>query len=245
MNILTTAVPAWVSYSFLIALSVAIYKIAKVAQEGAKNAKFNPKQVNKVFFTVIGFYALFFAYVFVASINGLFSENTLPPKILFITTVPLLLFFSLVVFNLTSFKKIQQHLSLDALVKIHLFRLIGVFFLITNAYGAIPTKFAYIAGIGDILTAVTSIFVAKAIISKKTYAKTLTLGWNIFGICDILSVVISALITTKVSIETGSQGLAEMANFPFCFIPAFAPATILFLHIAVFKKLWAERNGTN
>jgi hypothetical protein len=50
-------------------------------------------------------------------------------------------------------------------------------------------------------------------------------------------VVIAGLITTKFSIENGAQGVLEIANFPFCLIPAFAPATILFVHILIFKKL--------
>jgi hypothetical protein len=121
------------------------------------------------------------------------------------------------------------------------FRLIGVFFLISHAYGAIPAQFAYIAGLGDIATAISSIFVAKAIINKKSYAKPLTIAWNIFGILDIVSVLTTAIITTKISIETGSQDVLEITKFPFCLIPGYAPATILFIHLSIFRKLWNER----
>jgi hypothetical protein len=37
-----------------------------------------------------------------------------------------------------------------------------------------------------------------------------------------------------------TQSLANIAEFPFCFIPAFAPATIIFIHVAIFKKLRKE-----
>ena len=147
-------------------------------------------------------------------------------------------FLLLVVSNSKLHKTLLQNTTLQSLVQLHLFRLIGVFFLITNAYGAIPTKFAYIAGIGDIATALTSVFVSRAIINKKSYSKPLTIAWNIFGILDIVSVLTTAILTTKISIESGSLGVEEMANFPFCLIPAFAPATIIFLHLAIFKKLY-------
>ncbi len=38
-----------------------------------------------------------------------------------------------------------------------------------------------------------------------------------------------------------SQSIVEMAKFPFVWIPAFAPAIIIFMHIAIFKKLKRKR----
>jgi hypothetical protein len=241
MDILTTAVPQWVSILFLLTIPIPIFMIANVAKQGAINANLNDQKVKWIYKAILIFYGLYFTYVSLTSFTGIFLENTLPPKILLYTVFPLLAFFLLVVSNLKLYKTILQNATLQSLVQVHIFRLIGVFFLITNAYGAIPTKFAYIAGIGDIATALTSIFVAKAIINKKSYSKPLTIAWNIFGVLDIVSVLTTAIITTKLSIDTGSQGVTEIANFPFCLIPAFAPATIIFLHLTIFRKLWNER----
>jgi hypothetical protein len=33
------------------------------------------------------------------------------------------------------------------------------------------------------------------------------------------------------------MGVDTLATFPFCIIPAFAPPIILFLHLAIFRKL--------
>lgn len=241
MNILTTAVPQWVSILFLLTIPIPIFMIAKVAKQGAINANVDNQKAKWVYKVILIFYGLYFTCVSLTSFTGVFSENTLLPKILIYTVFPLLAFLLLVVSNLKLYKTILQNATLQSLVQVHLFRLIGVFFLITNAYGAIPTKFAYIAGIGDIATALLSIFVVKAIANKKSYSKSLTIAWNIFGLLDIVSVLTSAIITTKLSIDTGSQGVTEIANFPFCLIPAFAPATIIFLHISIFKKLKMEK----
>jgi hypothetical protein len=241
MNILTTAVPQWVSVLFLLTIPIPIFMIANVAKQSAINTNLDSQKLKLIYRSILIFYGLYFSYVSFASFTDVFLENTLPPKILLYTFFPLLAFLLLVVSNLKLYKTILQNATLQSLVQVHLFRLIGVFFLITNVYGAIPTKFAYIAGIGDIATALLSIFVAKAIANKKTYAKPLTIAWNIFGLLDIVSVLTTAIITTKLSIDTGSQGVTEIANFPFCLIPAFAPATIIFLHLAIFRKLWNER----
>jgi hypothetical protein len=64
--------------------------------------------------------------------------------------------------------------------------------------------------------------------------------WNIVGFWDIVNVVVMAFLTTKWSLDTGSQSLIEMGYFPFSLIAAFAPATIIFLHISIFKKLKME-----
>jgi len=50
-----------------------------------------------------------------------------------------------------------------------------------------------------------------------------------------------AIIFTKISIDRGIQGVEFLAEFPFCFIPAFAPPTIIFLHLLVYRKLSSEK----
>jgi hypothetical protein len=51
-----------------------------------------------------------------------------------------------------------------------------------------------------------------------------------------------ANVLTKISIDTGAMGVDTLAKFPFCFIPAFAPPTIIFLHVSIYKKLAAMKN---
>lgn len=237
MNILSNAVPQWVSILFLTSMLVSIFMIANVAKQGTNNAA----EGKKVLGIVMGFYLLYFVYVGVMSFTGIFQEVTLPPKIFIFTAIPLFIFLNLIS-KTASVKSIIDSIPLKSMVLLHTFRFIGVFFLITNAYGAIPTKFAYIAGIGDISTAILSIFVASAISNQKVYAQKLTFFWNIFGLLDILSVIVSAIVATKHSIDTGSSNdIIEIVTFPFSLIPAFAPATIVFLHICIFKKLKQKR----
>ncbi len=62
-------------------------------------------------------------------------------------------------------------------------------------------------------------------------------AWNIFGALDIITLLVIAVINAKNAIVTGEPGIQEMTIFPFVWFPAFAPATILFLHTAIFRKL--------
>ncbi len=230
-------VPVWISVLFLIAILFPVFMIAGLGRKGGQT----PGQGNKIYGFILGFYFIYLAYVSFACLNGWFDEVSLPPKILKLTMMPLLVFLLLVIFNLPIYKSILSKLELSDLVKVHIFRLVGSFFLILGFFEALPLSIALLAGLGDVITAVSSIFVARAVKENKPYARKLTWAWNTFGLVDILATSATAFILTKLSIETGSQGVDALAAFPFCFIPAFAPATIIFLHISIYRKLLAKK----
>lgn len=229
---LSSQVPILFSVLFLLAFIFPIAMVARLAGKGGiKNGPW----------LVAGFYTIYLAVVSIASHFGFFDEVMLPPKIVLTTTLPLAVLVT-IIFGTKACKKANAMLELEDLVKVHIFRLIGSTFLILFFYELLPKPFALIAGIGDVLTAVSSVFVAKAIRNQKNYARKLTYVWNTFGLMDILITSAMAIIFTKISIDNGVQGVEFLAEFPFCFIPAFAPPTIIFLHLLVFRKLhWLKK----
>jgi hypothetical protein len=233
----TTSIPTWVSLSFTLLFPIAIFMIAYTAKNAAIRANLPAKQASNIFRVIVGFYGIFLLYCSLMSFTGIFRVNALPPRILLCTTVPLILFYVFVVSRTQIFKTLLWHVTLQSLIRIHIFRLIGAYFLITYMYGALPKSFAFIGGIGDIFAAVTAIFVANAIEKGRPYSRKLAFAWNIVGIVDIVNVIVAAFVTTRLSLLDGSPGLIEFGSFPFCWIPAFAPATILFLHVTIFRKL--------
>lgn len=239
MDYFTDALPKWISIAFLVAITIPVYLVAYLAKTGMKNLM-TSKQASNYFYGIIGFYFVYFIYVTIACFKGLFAHNSLPPRIMVISALPLLLFYIGIILNLPMTKKILKNIELTTLVSVHLFRLIGSFFVIMGLYQAIPKTFAFIAGFGDILIALSSIAVATALMNKRSYAKKLTWIWNTLGLIDILGTSFMAFWFTKQSIETGSLGVTVLTEFPFCFIPSFAPATIIFLHICIYKKLLSK-----
>jgi hypothetical protein len=234
-------VPTWVSISFSFVFPITIYFIAITIKNGAINAQIVDSQADKLFWRVVLFFALYFTYVTGLAFTGLLSVNTLPPRVFIYTAIPLLIFLFGFIFSKPIFWKILDGIPLQSLVKLHTFRFVGVYFLIATYYNALPSHFAILAGLGDMATAFGAIFIAKAIERNKTWSRKATLIWNIFGFWDIVSVIVSAILTTRYSIQhSDSQGIIEMAKFPFVWIPAFAPGIIIFMHIAIFKKLKRE-----
>lgn len=225
-------VPVIFSILFLFVFMFPVVMIARLAKKG---------KVKNGFWLVLGFYISYLIIVAIASFNGFFDDVMLPPKVVLTTTLPLAIFVT-IIYSTKICKKANTILKLEDLVKIHLFRLIGSTFIILFLYDLLPPVFALFAGIGDLLTALSSIFVAKAIRNKKNYARKLTYIWNTFGLIDILITSAMAIIFTKISIDNSIQGVEFLAEFPFCFIPAFAPPTIIFLHLLVFRKLsWLKK----
>ena len=238
MDYLTALLPQWVSILFLITIPIPVYLVGHLGKKGFLEFS-TERRANTYFYGIIGFYFLYFLYVTLACFRGLFAQNSLPPRIMVLTALPLLAFYVILVLNLPLAKRVLQHIALSNIVRIHLFRLIGSFFLIMGFYQVVPKAFALGAGLGDIFIALSSIIVGNALIKGRSYAKKLTWLWNTLGLLDILMTSFMAFWFTKQTIETGSLGVNVLTEFPFCFIPAFAPATIIFLHICIYKKLLA------
>lgn len=237
MTIFSSSVPVWVSLIFMVIFPTYVIFISTTVKKSGINNLIGEAKTKKINNSILLFGFTYLLVVSIISFTDFFKVNTLPPRILVTSTLPLLLFYMLFISQTSTYKTIIKTISLQSLVRLNVFRLIGVFFLITHYYGALPKYFAITGGLGDMFAAVTAIFVAYALDKKKAYALKLTFVWNIIGLLDIINVAISAIIATRLSLTTGSQSVVEIASFPFVWIPALAPATIIFIHISIFRKL--------
>ncbi|BDD04827.1 hypothetical protein [Aureibacter tunicatorum] len=235
MEVSTTQVPLWLSILFIISFAtIPVLIISNAGKTAYEKANLNGSVIKK---QITLFYWAYFLVVSLASLTGFFTVNALPPRMVAYVMVPLFLFYVLAVQKSRWFRIIFDNIKLDQLIFIHSFRFIGVFFFLAYAYGALPKQFAYIGGSGDIISAILVFPVILAIKKQKTYAKAMAIAWNIIGLLDIIFVISTAFIVTKAALETGNEGVAQFGTFPFSLIPAFAPATIVFLHLITFKKI--------
>lgn len=236
MDLSITQVPVWVSALFIICFStIPVYLIVNAIKSAYKNGdnKINPTINKKIFL----FYSCYFIIIALVSLTGFFEKNVIPPRIIIFTAIPLFLFYLFYVQKTKWFKFVFEHIKLEQLISIHLFRFVGVFFFLAYYYDSIPKEFAYIGGSGDILTAVLAIPVVLVLKKGISFAKELVWVWNIIGLLDIISVLTTATILTRIAVENSEPGVQQFGTFPFSWIPAFAPATILFLHLLIFRKL--------
>jgi hypothetical protein len=225
-------VPDWIKILFLLAIPFPIILTVFLI----KSAFPKPESV-LVYRKALLFFVIYVTYVSLLGFLGVFSTVLFPPLVILLTTVPFAFFLFLYVAKTSFFKEFIANVALDKLVQVHIFRLIGVFFIILCCYDALPKWFSLIAGIGDMVTAIASLWIAHMIRKKHTNYLKITWVWNTFGLIDIIFTAVSANVLTKLSIDRGIMGVDTLAMFPFWYIPAIAPALIMFLHFATYQKL--------
>lgn len=231
MNLHISYMPLWAIVLFIPIFLYCIYFLTQPVKLAALNAGFIPQRAAKIQTFLLVFYILYLAYASVLAISGVMDVNALPPRAMLYAGIPLTVFLFAYVGNTKIYKQLLHSISLEALIRLHVFRLAGAFFILLYIYHTLPARFAFFAGLGDVITAIFAIPVARMVKDQRPGWKTVLHIWNLFGIMDIVDLLTVAVIT-------GNNGnLREMAVFPFVWFPAFAPATILFLHAAVYRKL--------
>lgn len=229
-------IPEWINLAFLILIPLPFILISRLVWKASQQIA-QPM----LWFGVPVFFILYLAYLYTASVLGWFHVVSFPPRVLLLSTFPYAFLLFGWVQHLKATRQLIESTLAEDWIRLHLFRVVGGFFILLAVHDALPRPFAFIAGFGDVLTALSSLFVARALEQKKTYAPRLAMAWNLFGTVDILFTAIAANVLTRLSIDTGSMGVDSLAYFPFCIIPAFAPPTILFLHWVIFKKIRSLR----
>ena len=229
--------PVWAIGFFILSFFCSLGFIANRVKQAAVNAGMTAGKARNIQYGVFGFYIAYLAYVSILSLKGVFDNNSIPPSVMVFCAIPLMIILFGIIGNTQLFKKLLRSITLESLVAIHMFRLVGVFFIILYSYRLLPTEFAFSAGMGDIITAVLAFPVARMVLKGKSWSIPAVYAWNILGIMDILSLLVIAALNVKHDILTGGHSQREMTIFPFVWFPAFAPATILFLHTVVFRKL--------
>jgi hypothetical protein len=231
-----SGMPLWAVILFIASFLYSIAFITKPAKQAALDSGMTPRKSRNIQIGIFGFYFVYLVYVSVFALKGVFDVNSLPPKVMVWAGMPLMVILFGFIGNTGLFKTLLRSITLESLIAVHIFRVVGVFFIILYCYHLLPAKFAFSAGLGDIITAILALPVAKMVSRGNPWRITAVYAWNIFGILDVIDLLVIAVII-------GANGnLREMTVFPFVWFPAFAPATILFLHTAVFRKLHQLKN---
>ena len=224
--------PIWLKLCFLAVIPTPMLMVSFLVR-----SVFRKQQRSKNFISTLAFFAIYTTYVILLGSIGFFNKVFFPPIVLLLTTLPFACILFLYIAKTERFALFIQNVSLYQLISIHIFRLIGLFFILLALYDILPKWFALIAGTGDILTAVSSIWISKYANKQRPNYRSIVWLWNTFGLVDILFTAVSANVLTKLSIDRGIMGVDTLAMFPFYLIPAIAPPLIIFLHYCTYLKL--------
>ena len=119
------------------------------------------------------------------------------------------------------------------LIGVQTYRVAGLIFLWPFlAHGALPAGFALPAGIGDALTGLLAPLVAWAVARNRPGARALAVGWNLFGMLDLMVAPAAAVLAQSTNV----------ARFPLVIIPLFVgPPLGILTHIYSLRNLYATQ----
>lgn len=127
--------------------------------------------------------------------------------------------------------------SLRPLVLYHTVRFVGIVFLVMEAAGSLPAEWAIPAGWGDIAAAVGALAVAFfALPVRGRGSRWAVLGWNVFGLIDILAVLIGGIRLARTDVSL----LQPLTELPLALLPLFIVPLVLVSHGLIFWRLWRE-----
>ena len=221
MQTYISAMPLWAIVLFIAAFMYSIAFIAKPAGQAALDAGMSQADARNIRVGIFGFYTVYLVYVSIFSLKGIFAINTLPPRIFVWATLPLAIILFVIVGNTGLFKKLLRSVTLESLIRLHTFRILGAFFIILYFYHLLPAGMAFAGGLGDIITALLAVPVANMVAKKKPGSITAVYAWNILGMLDIVNVMVIAVMNAMKSMNNAGPGELEMTIFPFVWFPAF------------------------
>lgn len=120
-----------------------------------------------------------------------------------------------------------------AILRVHLLRFIGFWFLALHAQGRLPAEFAERAGWGDVLAAAGA--GALLLLSPGTVFRRALAAWNWIGLADLVVAVGTAgwLNLTR----PGSMN--ELAGLPLCLVPLWIVPVLVTSHLELFRRAGA------
>lgn len=146
-----------------------------------------------------------------------------------------------------SFRTFADRLSLTLLVGSHLWRLVGVGFLIAWLTGDLPAGFAIPEGLGDIAAAAGALALLPSLV-KGTVSRRWLLAWNVFGFVDLISAITMGILYSNSPLGIlgpGTVTTALMVTFPVSVIPTFFVPLFLLLHALTFRRIGAMSSSTS
>ena len=182
---------------------------------------------------------VWFATAFIAGLAGIINEPNRPPLILGSFILVPIVGFVAAYFLSASFRAFTESMSLTLIVASHLWRFVGVGFVIAWLTGDLPAGFGIPEGFGDIIAAAGALLLVPKL-RKGTASRAWLLTWNIFGLIDLISAIVVGILYSNSTLGILSEGTVTtelMATFPVSLIPSFFVPLFILLHILTFKKI--------
>jgi hypothetical protein len=123
------------------------------------------------------------------------------------------------------------------LIRLHLWRLEGLVFLVLMVQGRVPALWALPAGVGDVLVGATAPWVARGL--EHPGGRRRAIAWTVLGMADLVVAVAFGVMTNPGPTQVfHTVPNAEMLTaYPLALVPAFLVPLAFTLHVASLLQL--------
>mgnify|MGYP003577421466 FL=1 len=136
--------------------------------------------------------------------------------------------------------------SMTWMVGLHTWRFVGFGFVAAWLLGRLPGGFAIPEGLGDAVAAAGALALLPSL-RRGTVSRTWLLVWNTFGLVDLLSALIVAVLSSTGPLGvlcSGGVTTELMVTFPVSLIPTFLVPLFILLHLLTFARLARHQVAT-
>jgi hypothetical protein len=182
-------------------------------------------------FTILILLMWFFGAL-IAGWFGLFSQPETPPAYLGLFFVLPIAFFTALYLSNDNFRMFANSIDLSLIVGAHLWRYVGLGFVIAFLFGRLPAQFAIPEGLGDIIAAVFALPLSIALRRRKP-VRGYFIAWNLFGLADLISAITMGVLYSQgpFGVLRADVSTALMTTFPVNAIPTFFVPLFIMLHV--------------
>ena len=180
---------------------------------------------------------------FVAAVWGgllsIFSHPDVPPVSLGAFILVPITGFLLTYALSAAFRTFTQQLDMRLLVGSHLWRFVGLGFVIGWLTGDLPAQFGIPEGLFDIIAALGAAILLIPL-NRGEFPRRWLLVWNVFGLLDLISAITVGVLYSNGTLGILSAGTVTtrvMTIFPVSLIPTFFVPLFVLVHLLVFVRL--------
>jgi hypothetical protein len=237
-----TYLPYFVSAGTAATLMAILYGLNRALADAAWSATERTQAFRVSAFILLGWLVL---SIVLAAIGFYHVDSTAIPTIQYGIALPILIGV-LLIWRSETARRVLDAMPQPWLVRVQLYRALGVIFLILYASNKLPAFFAWPAGVGDIAVGLLAPVVGFAYARAPRDTAGLVRAWNVFGILDLIVAVTTGFMTAPsllqpIPVEPSSD---LMTVLPMVLIPVYLVPLSIVLHIASLAKLHRSADVT-
>jgi hypothetical protein len=191
----------------------------------------------RIIYTVV---AVWFFTAFIGGVEGIFDQPGGPPVPVGIFVLLPIVGFILAYAVSPRVRRAVDGIPLWFITIAHTWRFIGLGFMIGAMVNILPPQFGYPEGLGDIVTAVFCLPLARALRKheRPQRLRAAFITWNVFGLIDLVSAITLGILYSPSTFGILRTGISTelMTRFPVNLIPAFFVPLFILLHVLALKR---------